>query len=73
MKVFVINLETEEVDGPTVVRVNAGETVKEFKISLANLLNMDANIIKVCFSDLMNRLRRNVHLLKLHGFAYFSI
>lgn len=47
MKVFVINLETEEVDGPAVIRVNAGETVGEFRKRLANKLKMDETVIKV--------------------------
>lgn len=48
MKVYLINIETEEVDGPTTVRVNIGQTVKEFKQVLADMLNMDSNTIKVC-------------------------
>lgn len=47
IKVFLVNLETEEVDGPTKVRVNAGETVREFKDNLSKILNMDVNTMKV--------------------------
>lgn len=47
MKVFVINLENEEVDGPTIVRVNPGETVGEFKLKLAKMLNMNVNTLNV--------------------------
>lgn len=47
MKVYLIDLESEEVEGPTVIRVNAGETVREFKTDLANMFNMDVNTIKV--------------------------
>lgn len=52
MKVFVINIETEEVDGPTIIRVNAGESVREFKIRLAEMLHMDVNIIKVSIKSI---------------------
>lgn len=47
MKVYNVNLETEEVDGPYNVRVNAGETVGEFKQTLAKMFNMDADTMKV--------------------------
>lgn len=66
MKVFVINIESEEVDGPCMIRVNAGETVKELKVRLANMLNMDANIIKVnAFIKMKsNRLNCNIDLFE---------
>lgn len=48
MKVYTVDLESEEVDGPVTVRVNAGETVGEFKATLANMLNMNADTMKVC-------------------------
>lgn len=47
MKVYTVNLETEEVDGPVNVRVNAGETVGEFKETLANMFNMSADTMKI--------------------------
>lgn len=47
MKVYAINLENEEVDGPTNVRVNAGETVREFKMRLAKMFNMNMNSLQV--------------------------
>lgn len=47
MKVYAINLENEEVDGPTNVRVNAGETIRELKMRLAKMLNMNVNSLKV--------------------------
>lgn len=47
MKVYLIDLESEEVEGPSVIRVNAGETIKEFKIHLASMFNLDVNTIKV--------------------------
>lgn len=47
MKVYTVNLETEEVDGPVTVHVNAGETVGEFKETLAKMFNMDANTMKM--------------------------
>ncbi|KAF5276470.1 hypothetical protein FQA39_LY06539 [Lamprigera yunnana] len=47
MKVFLINLETEEVDGPTNFHVNPGETVCEVKKSLAKIFDMDFNTLKL--------------------------
>lgn len=47
MKVYTVNLESEEVDGPVTVRVNAGETVGEFKQMLARMFDMDADTMKV--------------------------
>lgn len=47
MKVFVVNIETEEVDGPTRVRVNEEETVREFKTHLSKLFKMEVDTMKV--------------------------
>ncbi|KAK4877199.1 hypothetical protein RN001_009705 [Aquatica leii] len=47
MKVYIINLETEEVDGPTSFHVNPGETVLEVKNRLAKMFSMDIDTLKV--------------------------
>nr|CAD7396000.1 unnamed protein product [Timema poppensis] len=49
IKVFVVNVETEEVDGPTIVRGNLSQTVKEFKGTLAKVLNLNADTLKIIF------------------------
>lgn len=47
MKVCLINIETEEVDGPFNFHVNPGETVLEVKHRLAKMFNMDIETIKL--------------------------
>lgn len=59
MRVYVINIENEEVDGPTNIRVNPGETVREFKMRLAKVLNMNINtlnVVKEAYSNDLNYL-----------------
>ncbi|XP_031348562.1 ubiquitin carboxyl-terminal hydrolase 47 isoform X2 [Photinus pyralis] len=47
MKVCLINIETEEVEGPVNFHVNPGETVLEVKHRLAKMFNMDIDTIKL--------------------------
>lgn len=47
MKVYPINLETEEVEEPRLVRVDIEDTVKVLKTKLSSIFNMDVNDIKV--------------------------
>lgn len=50
MKVFVIDLENEEVDSPSLrfkIQVNPGDTVRDLKMRLAKMLNMNVNTLKL--------------------------
>ncbi|KAJ8985542.1 hypothetical protein NQ317_019925 [Molorchus minor] len=47
MKVYPINLVLEEVEEPTMVRVDVDDTVKTLKKKLASILNMDPKTIQV--------------------------
>lgn len=47
MKVYMVNLDTEDLDGPVILRVNPEETVGEFKQVLADMLDLVASTVKV--------------------------
>lgn len=47
MKVFVVDLQAEEVDGPSNFHINAFETVFEVKSRLSQLFNINLKEIKV--------------------------
>lgn len=70
-KVFVVDLETEEVDGPTVVRGNVSQTVGEFKVTLAKALRLDAKTMKIVLEKYSNEpklLANDDRTLKAEGF-----
>jgi hypothetical protein len=69
--VFVVDVQTEEVDGPTVVRGNLSQTVAEFKVTLAKALHLDAKTIKIVLEKYSNEPRlldNDDKTLKLEGF-----
>nr|CAD7196168.1 unnamed protein product [Timema douglasi] len=71
IKVFVVNVETEEVDGPTIVRGNLSQTVKEFKGTLAKVLNLNADTLKIVLEKYSNEsrlLENDDKTLKVEGF-----
>nr|CAD7395807.1 unnamed protein product [Timema cristinae] len=71
IKVFVVNVETEEVDGPTIVRGNLSQTVKEFKGTLAKVLNLNADTLKIVLEKYNNEsrlLENDDKTLKVEGF-----
>lgn len=47
MKVYPINLDTEEIDEPRMVRVDVDETVGELKQEIASLFDMDPISLQV--------------------------
>ena len=57
MKVYLVNLDMEEVKGPTNIRINAGETVHEVKIRLGNLFNMDPDFMQLAIEAYSNEPR----------------
>lgn len=68
---FVVDLETEEVDGPTVVRGNLSQTVGEFRVTLAKALRLDAKTMKIVLEKYSNEprlLENDDRTLKLEGF-----
>ncbi|XP_069705284.1 ubiquitin carboxyl-terminal hydrolase 47 isoform X2 [Periplaneta americana] len=70
-KVFVVDVENEEVDGPTIVRGNLSQTVAEFKVTLARALHLDAKTIKIVLEKYSNEPRlldNDEKTLKLEGF-----
>jgi hypothetical protein len=69
--VFVVDVETEEVDGPTIVRGNLSQTVAEFKVTLAKALHLDAKTMKIFlekYSSEPRLLDNDEKTLKLEGF-----
>jgi hypothetical protein len=69
--VFVVDTETEEVDGPTIVRGNLSQTVGEFKVTLAKALHLDAKTMKIVLEKYSNEprlLENDDKTLKLEGF-----
>lgn len=50
MKVYPINLETEEIDQPFTIRVDVTDTVLDLKMKLLSLLNIDLNCLGVVLS-----------------------
>ncbi|XP_021936857.1 ubiquitin carboxyl-terminal hydrolase 47-like isoform X2 [Zootermopsis nevadensis] len=72
-KVFVVDLEAEEVDGPTIVRGNILQTVAEFKVTLAKALQLDAKTLKIVlekyrYSNEPRLLDNDEITLKFEGF-----
>ncbi|KAJ9585896.1 hypothetical protein L9F63_020459 [Diploptera punctata] len=70
-KVFVVDVETEEVDGPTTVRGNVSQTVGEFKVTLAKALHLDAKTMKIVLEKYSNEprlLENDEKTLKTEGF-----
>ncbi|PSN42002.1 Ubiquitin carboxyl-terminal hydrolase 47 [Blattella germanica] len=70
-KVFLVDVETEEVDGPTIVRGNLSQTVKEFKVTLSKVFNLDPKSIKIVLEKHSNESRlldNDEKTLKLEGF-----
>lgn len=68
---FVVDVETEEVDGPTIVRGNLSQTVAEFKVTLARALHLDAKTMKIVLEKYSNEPRlldNDEKTLKLEGF-----
>lgn len=47
MKVYPINLDTEEINEPRTVRVDVDETVGELKQEIASIFNTDLNSLQV--------------------------
>jgi hypothetical protein len=69
--VFVVDLETEEVDGPTIVRGNLSQTVGEFRVTLAKALRLDTKTMKIVLEKYSNEprlLENDDRTLKLEGF-----
>lgn len=70
-KVFVVDVETEEVDGPAIVRGNLSQTVAEFKVTLAKALHLDPKTMKVVlekYSSEPKLLDNDDKTLKFEGF-----
>jgi hypothetical protein len=70
-KVFVVDVETEEVDGPTIVRGNLSQTVADFKVTLAKALRLDPKTMKVVlekYSSEPKLLDNDDKTLKFEGF-----
>lgn len=68
---FIVDVETEEVDGPTVVRGNLSQTVAEFKVTLAKALHLDPKAMKVVvekYSSEPKLLDSDHKTLKFEGF-----
>jgi len=66
-----VDLETEEVDGPTVVQGNLSQTVGEFRVTLATSLHLDAKNMKIVLEKYSNEprlLENDDRTLKLEGF-----
>lgn len=57
MKVYPINLETEEVEEPRLIRVDIDDTVEMLKSKLSSIFNMDVNSIKVVLEIYGNELK----------------
>ncbi|GLH00204.1 Ubiquitin carboxyl-terminal hydrolase 47 [Gryllus bimaculatus] len=70
-KVFVVDVETEEVEGPFDVRGNLSQTVREFKLTLGKALKLDPEKIKVVIEKYSNEpklLEDCERTLKMEGF-----
>ncbi|XP_067012676.1 ubiquitin carboxyl-terminal hydrolase 47 isoform X2 [Anabrus simplex] len=70
-KVFLVNVETEEVDGPMDVRGNLAQTVAEFKVTLGKALKLDPEKIKLVVERYSNEprlLENSERTLKMEGF-----
>jgi hypothetical protein len=70
-KAFIVDVETEELDGPTVVRGTLSQTVGEFKATLAKALHLDPKTMKVVLEKYSSepKLLDNDHkTLKFEGF-----
>lgn len=68
---FAVDIETEEVDGPTIVQGNLSQTVGEFKATLAKALHLDAKAMKIVLKKYSNEprlLENDDKTLKLEGF-----
>lgn len=66
-----VDPETEEVDGPTVVRGNLSQTVGEFRVTLAKALRLDAKTMKIVLEKYSNEprlLEYDDRTLKHEGF-----
>ena len=66
-----MDLETEEVDGPIIVRGNLSQTVGEFRVTLAKALHLDAKTMKIVLEKYSNEprlLENDDRTLKLEGF-----
>ncbi|KAB7503304.1 Ubiquitin carboxyl-terminal hydrolase 47 [Armadillidium nasatum] len=71
VKVHTVNLETEEVEGPHIVRASQTQTVKEFKELLGRSLSLDPNKMRVVKEKYYNDhkpLATDTKLLKDEGF-----
>lgn len=55
VKVFLINLESEEVDGPVMLRVNVGDSVSDVKKNLSKILNKDMTAMKLVLEMYSNK------------------
>jgi hypothetical protein len=66
-----VDVETEEVDGPTIVRGHLSQTVAEFKVTLAKALHLDAKTMKIVlekYSSEPRLLDNDEKTLKVEGF-----
>ena len=71
VKVYNINIKTEEVEGPFTVRASQGLTVEEFKQLLGRSLDMDGSKMRVVLEKYYNDMRpltSDSKTLKMEGF-----
>ncbi|CAL4084063.1 unnamed protein product [Meganyctiphanes norvegica] len=71
VKVHIVNLSTEEVEGPFTLRASLTMTVKEFKDMLGRSLNQNADNMRVVLERYYNDLRPLTNVdktLKMEGF-----